>query len=83
MKHPDPQAQALALLRAELDHLQRHALAPTQQAIIRRLIARAVELRPIFEQVWNPAHLRPTRASGSTSICTPKGTRSGARRSCR
>ena len=65
MKRASPRRQALALLRAELDHLQRHGLAPTQQAIIRRMIAHEDDIWPIFEQVWNPAHLRPTRASGS------------------
>ena len=64
MKHQDPQAQALALLRAELDHLQAGGIAPTEQATIRRLIARRTELQAVFATIWNPAHVRPHHQRG-------------------
>lgn len=64
MKHPDPQAQALALLRAELDHLQAGGIAPTEQVTIRRMIARRTELQAVFATIWNPAHVRPHHQRG-------------------
>lgn len=57
----DPKREAVKWLRAELAHLEAQALAPSQQAIIRRLLWRAVECGPILRDIWSPAHLHPTQ----------------------
>ena len=63
-RQADPQAQALAILRDELEFLQARNLAPTERALIFRMIERALELKPIFAKIFDPAHVRPHTERG-------------------
>jgi len=60
----DPTREAVKLLRADLESLQARNLAPTEQAAIGRMIERRLELRPVFETIWNPDHIRPHHERG-------------------
>ena len=76
----DPRAHALAFLRSELAHLEGRNLAPRQQAIIRRLLARAVECGPLLRDLWSLAHVHSTlEGRGGGRVCRIEPGPSGER----
>ena len=62
--------QAVRLLRGLLNTLEPNNLIPDEQATIRRMMERSLELREVYEKILDPSHvIEHDRINGK--ICIP------------